>query len=297
MKRYIRGGVSPVTQYAAVVYYNDMPIGYLSSKQVPLCLYVQTDPGDVTKAHGIRLSSSERSINSVIRYYSNDRFTTLYILHNKNIIAEYTNIQKPMRYYVARGIIEDLFTEADRIQMDGLIEIKAIPADEDVEFVDATSSTFGVDRRPSLLDSIEYLRDILELEGPTHFVQTLFKQHDPEEIESQGILSYLYEYPTYAASLMEWGDKYDIWNDCNIASEVEDTIREIAASVDILDVIRSQENEILQWINKHCGVADKNTIISNLHSLIYDLLRAFNIPSIYVDIVQEYCIDLINRSK
>lgn len=237
MKRYVKSGVTLSSSFVGIINYNNQPIGYLAAKSDYSRLNVQTDPADLTKAHGVAVGS-QRSIASKYRNIS-DPINSIVVRDNRQVVERYYNINEPVYYTSYRGgtYINYEF-DAELVDLDGMISIEIVPADTDVTFVSLDSIAHIY---PSLSESVPYLSEIKELTGGTDFIEVVLRNHPMNEVTRNGILYYTKQYPLYIKHIIDWKNKYnESWND--VSPETAEAFR---------DVVRDTSNSVDNWVDAH----------------------------------------------
>lgn len=236
MKRYIRGGVTLSESYVGIINYNSQPIGYLAAKQPVDSLVVQIDPTDLTKAHGLAIGS-KRSIQGKYKYVENG-YTSITIMDGKRQLGRYFDIDDPTYYIYSRSgsASKEFALTEELIELEDKITLDIVPAETDITF---TKLEYVANIHPSLSECVTYLREIENCHG-WDFIKAILRNNHVTQLVRNGILYYVDKYPQHVFEIVEWCDKYGLWN--KLPKEVEMVFR---------DITKDESNSPDSWIDSH----------------------------------------------
>ena len=291
MKRYINSGVTYSPEYyVAVVLYNETPIGYVCEKHGDGGLNIQVNPNDTTKAHGVMIGTKRSIIQKLSIRYDLDHWGVvpeIRILDGGQVIGRYRNLENPF-YYARRRSLSTAAT-CPLIPMDiSDFKFDVIPADEDIDFSSISSIT---DVHDPLSETIPYLEELADNEGCASIIAQIFAKHSVEEVENNGLLAYIREFPQYAQHVKDWLEEQGL----EISQEISDAIYDGASNLSIEEYLDERQDDVIDHIINEYGDHKSTANIYFLYAP--EIVDLFEIPndSATVSRVGDYLEKLINE--
>ena len=271
MKLYVKSAVNLDEQMCAIIKYDNAPIGWLSNRTGHNSLYVQVDPSDLTKAHGIAISN-QRGMTQRAKRAMSLHLTSLAVFDGKQCTDWVVGVSTPFTTGVSRGYyLTSWRSDVERMDLSSThFSYEIVPISTEVRFVPLSSVATIY---PALEDTIPDYKILDRVFYESGLWQPLFSKYDISEIES-GIADILWDDPIFAESL---------WQDAHKFSSTAERYEQLPAKYkDPIEAAHSNpSNHIDNWIQLHQDQIHE--FLEDLHAQYGDISGAWATLGMDVD--------------